>query len=813
MSGPWSLFELFLGSSDIRVLDIGAAIVETPPYQSWIDLGRASVIGFEPNERECARLNAVYGPKHRFLPYFLGDGTKSIFHETNWSMTGSLFSPNTSLLSKFGNLAEVTTEIAQHEVETRRIDDIPDIDDVDFIKIDVQGAELTVLQNATKALENALVIQTEVEFLELYRGQPLFADVDRFLRQQGYLFHTFDGFGMRSFKPLVRDGDANLGFRQYLWSDAVYVRSWMDLSVLSYEKLVHFAIIAHDLLHSFDLTHLILSELETRVEERFTSKYLEKISRQGSGTLSNRSQPNGGAMSQETRRDVNDPENGENDESLRLETIHRTIQCVPADLECLSTYVLLEQETWFERELDFVVRLAWPGMNAIDVGANLGVYSIPLAKMIGASGRVWAYEPGNRVRSYLQRSRSINECENLEISHLALSSESGNGWLRESWSDELRSIVSGTETGNDGQYIETSTLDAEAVLHAWTGIDFVKIDAEGMEDRIIAGGRRFFRDHSPLVMYEINNGGVHNLSLRWLFEVLGYQAFRLNGDGSFLSPVGDEQPDRYMINMFAVKPCRAEELAARGLLVNSAHPFDVGRVNRDFVLAKFLELPYAQELEITSADFEVGTEYDQALVAYGAYRFCDMPTEDRWSALEFSFKILKALCSQAPTSARLSSLARVAISSHRIAVALEALESIRSLYGISNCREGHSVEIDEPFFPPCKRYENLSMRSDPSNWFACSVLEGIEGLGAYSSRFGGLNPDALKTLCESPYGAAELVRRWVLKCVRRGHIPQKIAFYEKLSERNEQFWGDGQDWIPGIREMARNSKLTGKRVT
>ena len=40
MSGPWSLFELFLGSSDIRVLDIGAAIVETPPYQSWIDLGK-----------------------------------------------------------------------------------------------------------------------------------------------------------------------------------------------------------------------------------------------------------------------------------------------------------------------------------------------------------------------------------------------------------------------------------------------------------------------------------------------------------------------------------------------------------------------------------------------------------------------------------------------------------------------------------------------------------------------------------------------------------------------------------------------------
>jgi hypothetical protein len=90
------------------------------------------------------------------------------------------------------------------------------------------------------------------------------------------------------------------------------------------------------------------------------------------------------------------------------------------------------------------------------------------------------------------------------------------------------------------------------------------------------------------------------------------------------------------------------------------------------------------------------------------------------------------------------------------------------------------------------------MRADPSGWFACSVLESIEGLGAYSSRFGGLNPDALKTLCESPYGAAELVRRWVLKCVRRGHIPQKIGFSEKLSELNEQFWGMAKTGSRGL---------------
>jgi len=273
----WSLKDFLADPFLINIVDVGAALNETPPYQQLVDAGWARIMGFEPNVAECERLNKNFGHPHRFFPYFIGDGKQSVFHETNWTLTGSLFSPNSPLLERFQNLSEVVTPIARHVVDTHRLDNIAEVDDVDFFKIDVQGGELAVFQNAERLLAGALVIQTEVEFLELYENQPLFADVDRFLRQNGFQFHTFNGFGMRAFKPLIANDDLNQGFRQFLWSDAIYVRDWMRLDALPALKLQKYAMLAHDLLGSYDLAHLILSALDKQTGGSVASAYLERL--------------------------------------------------------------------------------------------------------------------------------------------------------------------------------------------------------------------------------------------------------------------------------------------------------------------------------------------------------------------------------------------------------------------------------------------------------------------------------------------------------------------------------------------------------
>ena len=273
----WSLLEFFPEKLEIQVLDIGAALGEQPSYQSLVNAGRARIIGFEPNAVECERVNKKYGEPHRFFPYFVGDGQPATFHETNWVQTGSLYEPNSPLLEKFQNLAEIVRPVATHPVNTTRLDDIAEIDDADFIKIDVQGSELPIFRNASRALSRALFVQTEVEFVEIYRDQPMFADVDKFLRGNGFQFHTFVGFGGRAFKPLLANNDPNKAFRQALWADAMYARDWMRLDALDETKLRKYAILAHDLLQSYDLAHLVLGELDRRTGAALAAAYLSRL--------------------------------------------------------------------------------------------------------------------------------------------------------------------------------------------------------------------------------------------------------------------------------------------------------------------------------------------------------------------------------------------------------------------------------------------------------------------------------------------------------------------------------------------------------
>lgn len=273
----WSLLQTFPDLPMIEVLDIGAAVNDTPPYKSLVDARRARITGFEPDPVEREKLARQLGAPHRFLPHFVGQGRPGTFHETNWSLTGSLYEPNTPLLQKFQNLAELVTPVARHPVATARLDDVAEIGDVDLIKIDVQGAELDVFRHGPRVLSTTLMIQTEVEFLELYKGQPMFADVDAFLRGNGFQFHSFAGMTGRAFKPLIANGDVNKPFRQILWADAVYVRDWMALATLSDLQLAKYAVIAHDVLGSFDLTHLVLTELDRRSKSTIATSYLKRL--------------------------------------------------------------------------------------------------------------------------------------------------------------------------------------------------------------------------------------------------------------------------------------------------------------------------------------------------------------------------------------------------------------------------------------------------------------------------------------------------------------------------------------------------------
>lgn len=276
----WSLTELLPPGFLLNVLDVGASMGEEASYQRLVEAGRARVLGFEPDFEQCDALNARYGPPHRFFPYFVGDGGPATFHETNWVYTGSLFEPNLPRLECFNHLAELTRPVATHEIHTTRLDDIDEIGDVDFIKLDIQGAEQSVLASSPRTLDRAVMVQSEVEFVELYKGQPLFADVDTLMRSRGFQFHTFLSFGGRAFRPLLVNGDPNVPMRQVLWGDALYVRDWLDLGALPPAKLQAYAVLAHDLFGAFDLAHRVLAAHDAQTGGTLAADYLARLARE-----------------------------------------------------------------------------------------------------------------------------------------------------------------------------------------------------------------------------------------------------------------------------------------------------------------------------------------------------------------------------------------------------------------------------------------------------------------------------------------------------------------------------------------------------
>jgi len=177
-----------LGAHSVTILDAGARWGVGTPWYLIPPLAR--VVGFDPDEDECRRLNATAEPGHRYVPVALGarDGTGTLY-VTRCPGSSSLLPPDPHKGQRFPSLADHLAVLRTLEVPVRRVDTWAadaDCRDIVFIKADVQGTELDVLRGAGALLDGCLGLELEVEFAPLYQGQALFAEVDQFVRAQGF---------------------------------------------------------------------------------------------------------------------------------------------------------------------------------------------------------------------------------------------------------------------------------------------------------------------------------------------------------------------------------------------------------------------------------------------------------------------------------------------------------------------------------------------------------------------------------------------------------------------------------------------------
>jgi FkbM family methyltransferase len=162
------------------------------------------LVGFEPDETACSQLNNSIYPATRFYkatawPLAVSDRTGTMpFYMAGNAAMNSLLKPTAEQFDvHFGEAAgskfwrEQLAEKKQVTANTTTLDDfckMHSLQTIDLLKLDAQGAELSVFAGATALLEaNAIsIIKTEVSFFRHYENQCLFGDVDVLLRSKNY---------------------------------------------------------------------------------------------------------------------------------------------------------------------------------------------------------------------------------------------------------------------------------------------------------------------------------------------------------------------------------------------------------------------------------------------------------------------------------------------------------------------------------------------------------------------------------------------------------------------------------------------------
>ncbi|MCA1388112.1 FkbM family methyltransferase [Bradyrhizobium sp. IC3123] len=247
------------------VIDVGANPIDgEPPYRAMLQRRLCTVVGFEPQEEALVELNARKSDLESYYHYVIGNGHKAKLRLCRLPGMTSLLLPDQNALSHFAKFSEWGSVVSEHPVHTRRLDDIAEIGHLDFLKIDVQGSELAVFGGARQKLKQAVVIETEVSFLCLYKDQPTFGDIDAELRKQGFVPHAFTAVKQRMIAPLSDPSNPHAAMNQLLEADIVYVRNFMRPADMTVEQLKHLAMISHHCYRSFDLAANCIHHLIAR---------------------------------------------------------------------------------------------------------------------------------------------------------------------------------------------------------------------------------------------------------------------------------------------------------------------------------------------------------------------------------------------------------------------------------------------------------------------------------------------------------------------------------------------------------------------
>ena len=141
---------------------------------------------------------------------------------------------------------------------------------------------------------------------------------------------------------------------------------------------------------------------------------------------------------------------------------------------------------WEPLETELVKKLVKKGDIVLDIGANLGYYTLLLAKIVGKDGKVFAFEPDPKNFDLLKKNVELNDYENVELIQKAVSNENGKAglFLSEKNPGDHRIY----DSGDNRKFIQIETIRLDDFFKDFRSkVDFIKMDIQGAEAKAIEG--------------------------------------------------------------------------------------------------------------------------------------------------------------------------------------------------------------------------------------------------------------------------------------------------------------------------------------
>lgn len=203
-------------------------------------------------------------------------------------------------------------------------------------------------------------------------------------------------------------------------------------------------------------------------------------------------------------------------------------------------YTVPHTGTFEAKETEFVRNFIRPGQVCFDIGANFGWYTILLSRLVGSEGHVHAFEPIPHTFDVLHKNVTLNECENITITKVALDSKKGE---KELFLPDIG--VSGSfclheyEKDYDIFRCPTETLDNYCIEHGINRVDFIKADIEGAEWSMLKGATEIIRESMPVLFLEIQQKSTTLFEYEpvelfdWLMS-FGYKPYHVSDESSLV---------------------------------------------------------------------------------------------------------------------------------------------------------------------------------------------------------------------------------------------------------------------------------------